>query len=122
MIFTNGERCEFAKNLRGQAEAWRGYLPDDTLWDMSDQFTESILMAFGLDDLDMPVCEAFDKLADLFDASAEETKVDIAAIRQAATEIVTEFDYDTHIDVASSMNAEVKEKILEAIGDADKRK
>lgn len=123
MIFTNGERCEFAKNLRGQAETWRGYLPDDTLWDMSDhQFTESVLMAFGLDDLDMPVHEAFDKLADMFDAFAKEAKVDIAAIREAATEIVTEFDYDTHINVASIMNAEVKEKILEAIGDADKRK
>lgn len=109
-----------AERLRGQAETWRGYLPDDTLWDMSDhQFTESVLVAFGLDDWDMPVCEAFEKLADMFDAVAKAAKVDTAAIRQAATEIVTDFDYDTHIDVASFMNAEVKEKILEAIGDAD---
>lgn len=57
-----------AERLRGQAETWRGYLPDDTLWDMSDhQFTESVLMAFGLDDMDMHVHEAFDKLADLID-------------------------------------------------------
>lgn len=57
-----------AERLRGQAETWRGYLPDDTLWDMSDhQFTESVLMAFGLDDMDMHVHEAFDKLADMFD-------------------------------------------------------
>lgn len=112
-----------ADRLRGQAETWRGYLPDDTLWDMSDhQFTESVLVAFGLDDMDMHVHEAFDKLADMFDVFAEETKVDIAAIREAATEIVTAFDYDTHINVASIMNAEVKEKILEAIGDTDKRK
>lgn len=57
-----------AERLRGQAETWRGYLPDDTLWDMSDhQFTESVLMAFGLDDMDMHVHEAFDKLADMID-------------------------------------------------------
>lgn len=111
-----------AERLRGQAVTWRGYLPDETLWGMSDhQFTESVLMAFGLDDFDIPVHEAFDKLADMFDASAKEAKVDIAAIRQAATEIITEFDYDTHINTANIMNAEVKEKILEAIGDADKQ-
>lgn len=109
-----------AERLRGQAETWRGYLPNDTLWDMSDhQFTESVLVAFGLDDLEMPVYEAFEKLAGMFDAVAKAAKVDIAAIRQAAAEIVTDFDYDTHIDVASIMNAEVKEKILEAIGDGD---
>ena len=66
-----------AERLRGQAETWRGYLPDDTLWDMSDhQFTESVLMAFSLDDLDMPVCEAFEKLADMFDAITRTEKVD----------------------------------------------
>lgn len=57
-----------SERLRCQADTWRGYLPDDTICDMSDhQFTESVLMAFGLCDLDMPVCEAFDKLADMFD-------------------------------------------------------
>lgn len=36
-------------------------------------FTESVLIAFGMDDMDiyiyadMPVCELFDKLADLID-------------------------------------------------------
>ena len=43
---------------------------------MSDhQFTESVLMAFGLDDMDMPVHEAFDKLADMFDVAAKAEKV-----------------------------------------------
>lgn len=66
-----------AERLRGQAENWRGYLPDDTLYDMSDhQFTESVLIAFGLDDLDMPVYEAFEKIADAFDAFAKSVKVD----------------------------------------------
>ena len=65
-----------AERLRGQAETWRGYLPNDTLWDMSDhQFTERVLMAFGLDDMDMHVHEAFDKLADMFDAAAKAEKV-----------------------------------------------
>lgn len=65
-----------AERLRCQAETWRGYLPDDTLWDMSDhQFTESVLVAFGLDDLEMPVYEAFEKLADMFDAVAKTEKV-----------------------------------------------
>lgn len=36
-------------------------------------FTESVLIAFGMDDMDiyadMPVCELFDKLADLIDIS-----------------------------------------------------
>ena len=66
-----------AERLRGQAETWRGYLPDDTLWGMSDHlFTESVLVAFGLDDLDMPVCEAFEKLADMFDAITKSEEVD----------------------------------------------
>lgn len=66
-----------AERLRGQAETWRGYLPDDTLYDMSDhQFTESVLIAFGLDDMEMPVYEAFEKLADAFDAVAKAAKVD----------------------------------------------
>lgn len=57
-----------AERLRGQAETWRGYLPGDTLYDMSDhQFTESVLIACGLGDLEIPVYEAFEKLADMFD-------------------------------------------------------
>lgn len=66
-----------AERLRGQAETWRCYFPDDTLYDMNDhQFTDGVLMAFGLDDFDVPVFEAFDKLADMFDAVAKAAKVD----------------------------------------------
>lgn len=109
-----------AERLRGQANAWRICACDSTLYDMNEmQFIKSVLKCFGLDGEDMHVYEAFDKLADMFDSFAKEAKVDIDAIRQAATEIVTEFDYDTHINVANIMNAEVKEMILEAIGDAD---
>ena len=46
------------------------------IFPMSDhQFTESVLMAFGLDDMDMHVHEAFDKLADMFDVAAKAEKV-----------------------------------------------
>lgn len=82
-----------AERLRGQAETWRGYLPDDTLWDMSDhQFTESVLMAFGLDDMDMPVHEAFDKLADMFDAVAKAAKVDTDMIDRPTCHLIEDQD------------------------------
>ena len=65
MIFTNGERCEFAKNLRDQAEAWRNIMPDIRMSDR--RLTDSIHMAFGLNDKDMPVHQALDMLADLIE-------------------------------------------------------
>lgn len=65
MIFTNGERCEFAKNLRDQAEAWRSIMPDIRMSDR--RLTDSIHMAFGLNDNDMPVHQALDMLADLIE-------------------------------------------------------
>ena len=109
-----------AERLRCQAETWRGYLPDDTLWDMSDhQFTESVLMAFGLDDLDMPVYEAFDKLADMFDAVAKAAKVDTATIRYVAYLLNTKYAYCSTIEDVNRTEPILSKMLLEAIGDAD---
>ena len=109
-----------AERLRCQAETWRGYLPDDTLWDMSDhQFTESVLMAFGLDDMDMPVHEAFDKLADLFDVAAKAEKVDTATIRYVAYLLNTKYAYRSTIEDVNRTESKLSKMLLEAIGDAD---
>lgn len=111
-----------ADRLRGQAETWRGYLPDDTLWDMSDhQFTESVLMAFGLDDMDVHVHEAFDKLAVMFDAFAMEAKVDTDALREVAEELAADYDESTSIAYVNLFDSNLSDQILEAIGDADKQ-
>ncbi len=59
------EGREFAKNLRDQAEAWRSMIPDIRMSDR--RLHDSIHMAFGLNDKDMPVHEALDMLADLID-------------------------------------------------------
>lgn len=68
MMSTSDERREFAKNLRDQASAWRDMMPKIR---MSDRYLhDSILMAFGLNDKDMPVHEALDMLADLIDPEA----------------------------------------------------
>ena len=57
---------EIAKRLRVEAGYWRDYDKDDTVFVMSDyHFTESILTAFGFDDMEMHAYELFDKLADL---------------------------------------------------------
>lgn len=63
---------EIAKRLRTEADYWRGCNEDDTIFNMSNcHFTESVLTAFGMDDMDIyadtPVYELFDKLADLVD-------------------------------------------------------
>lgn len=109
-----------AERLHGQAETWRGYLPDDTLWDMSDhQFTESVLMAFGLDDLDMPVCEAFEKLADTFDAFAKAAKADVDALRDVAEELGIDYEDGYPIEYINVFDSRLAERILEAIGDDD---
>lgn len=65
MIFTNGQRCEFAKNLRDQAEAWRSMMPGIRMSDR--RLTDSIHMAFGLNDVNATVHEVLDMLADLID-------------------------------------------------------
>lgn len=109
-----------AERLRGQSDTLRGYLQDDTLYDMSDhQFTDSVLMDFGLDDWDVPVCEAFDKLAEMFDAVAKVAKVDTATIRYVAYTLVTEYTNCSTIDDVNRVESELSKKILEAIGDAD---
>ena len=64
---------EIAKRLRTEADYWRDYNEDDTIFNMSNyHFTESVLTAFGMDDMDiytdMPVYELFDKLAGLVDS------------------------------------------------------
>lgn len=63
---------EIAERLRTEADYWRDYNENDTLFNMSNyRFTESVHVAFGIDALDicadMPVYELFDKLADLID-------------------------------------------------------
>lgn len=63
---------EIAKRLRIEAGCWRDYNEEDTIFNMSNYpFTESVLIAFGIDDMDiyadMPVYELFGKLADLID-------------------------------------------------------
>lgn len=59
---------EIAKRLRTEANYRRDYNEEDTIFNMSNYcFTESVLIAFGMGDMDMPVCELFDKLADLID-------------------------------------------------------
>lgn len=59
------EGREFAKNLRDQAEAWRSMMPGIRMSDR--RLHDSIHLAFGLDDIDTPVHEALDMLADLID-------------------------------------------------------
>lgn len=65
MIISNEKRREVAANLRDEAEAWRN---GDKVYEMSDyDFTESVLTAFGFDDMDMPTYEVFEKMADIVD-------------------------------------------------------
>lgn len=59
---------EIATRLRAEANYWRDYNEDDIIFDMSNYiFTESVLTALGVDDMDMPVHELFDNLADIID-------------------------------------------------------
>lgn len=64
-MITDEERRERAKNLRDQAEAWRSIMPDIRMSDR--RLTDSIHMAFGLNDANIKVHEALDVLADLID-------------------------------------------------------
>jgi hypothetical protein len=57
---------EIAERLRTEADYWRDYNEDDTLFNWWHyDFVESVLTAFDIDDMDMPVYELFDKLADI---------------------------------------------------------
>lgn len=62
---------EIAKRLRIEADYWRDYRKDNVIFDVPNYlFSYSVLMAFGvngIDEIDMPVYELFDKIADLID-------------------------------------------------------
>lgn len=67
-MITDRERIGIVEFLRDEADYWRKYNKDDDTLCMSDSdFTESILGAFGFDGTVVPVCEVFEKLADLVD-------------------------------------------------------
>lgn len=63
---------DIAEGLHHEAEMWRAYSKDDTIFAMNDtQFTESILTAFDLQKLvhkEVRVHKVLDMLADRFDA------------------------------------------------------
>ncbi len=63
---------EIAKRLRIEAGYWRNYRKDNVIFDVPNYLlNDSLLMAFGvngIDEMDMPVYELFDKLADLIDS------------------------------------------------------
>lgn len=64
-MITDKEQREIAKRLRDQAGAWRCMMPDIRMSDR--RLTDSIHMAFGLDDVDTTVHEALDALAGFID-------------------------------------------------------
>lgn len=67
-MITDEERRQIAYRLHEEAENWRDFAKDDTLFDMCDAtFVESMLSAFQLNNMDMHVYKAFEKLADLID-------------------------------------------------------
>lgn len=67
-MISDKQRREVAARLRDEAEAWRTDNGDDTVYSMSDcAFTESVLTAFGFDDMEMDAYRIFEKMADLID-------------------------------------------------------
>ena len=62
---------EIATRLRIEADCRRNYRKDNVIFDVSGYlFSDSVAMAFGVDgmeEMDMPVYESFDKLADIID-------------------------------------------------------
>lgn len=62
---------EIAKRLRIEADYWRNYRKDNVIFDVPNYlFSDSVRMAFGvngIDEMDMPVYELFDKMADIID-------------------------------------------------------
>lgn len=66
-MVTDEERRGVAAGLRDQAEAWRNIMPDIRMSDRRP--TDSIHMAFGLNDKDAPVHEALGVLADIIEGN-----------------------------------------------------
>lgn len=68
-MITNAK--EIAERLRIEADYWRDYRKDNVIFDAPNYLVnDSVLMVFGfngIDDMEMPVYELFDKLADLID-------------------------------------------------------
>ena len=68
-MITNAK--EIAERLRIEADYRRDYRKDNVIFDAPDYLVnDSVLMAFGfngIDDMEMPIYELFDKLADLID-------------------------------------------------------
>lgn len=62
---------EIAKRLRIEADYWRNYRKDNVIFNVPNYlFSDSVLMAFGvngIDEMDIPVYELFDKMADIID-------------------------------------------------------
>lgn len=62
---------EIAKRFRIEADYRRNYRKDNLIFDVPNYlFGDSVLMAFGvngIEEMDMPVYELFDKLADIID-------------------------------------------------------
>ena len=62
---------EIAERLRIEADYWRNYRKDNLISDVPNYlFSDSVLMAFGvngIEEMDMPVYELFDKLVDIID-------------------------------------------------------
>lgn len=64
-MISDKERREVAARLRDEAEAWHN---GDSVYEMSDyDFTESVLTAFGFDDMEMDAYKIFEEMADLID-------------------------------------------------------
>lgn len=62
---------KIAERFRIEADYWRNYRKDSVILDVPNYlFSYSVLMAFGVDginEMDMPVYELFDKMADIID-------------------------------------------------------
>lgn len=62
------ERRKVAARLRREGEMWRAYFGGYTISDMPDHiFTDSVLEAFGPDDMKTKVYKILEKMADLVD-------------------------------------------------------
>lgn len=71
-MISDERRREVAANLRDEAEAWRTDNGDDTVYTMSDcTFTESVLTAFGFDDMEIDAYRIFGRMADFIDPEGD---------------------------------------------------